>query len=109
MSAMLEDFSVATFADRLGETFRLHLESGTSLAFELIDARGVAGDSDGRDPFSIVFRAPATPVLELAGRVLHVRRDHRDPLLVAGNYRGTPPEEQGKAGNEKLFHTGLPN
>ena len=61
---MLDDFSVATFADRLGETFRLHRESGAPLALELIDARGVAADSDGREPFSIVFRAPATPILD---------------------------------------------
>ena len=64
MSTMLEDFSIATFADRLGETFRLQDASGAPLELELIDARGVQGDSDGREPFSIVFRAPASPILD---------------------------------------------
>ena len=61
---MLEDFSVATFKDRLGETFCLRHESGETLDLVLIDTRGLPSHSDGREPFSVVFRAPATPVLD---------------------------------------------
>ena len=64
MATMLEDFSVATFRDRLGETFRLRDESGATLDLVLIDTRGLPSHSGVREPFSVVFRAPARPVLD---------------------------------------------
>jgi hypothetical protein len=60
---MLQHFSVATFKDRLGETFRLLPDSGEPLDLVLVEARGLAKHSNTREPFSVVFRAPATPVL----------------------------------------------
>ena len=59
---MLEDFTLTTFAERLGETFRV--DDG-ALELELIEATaGIASRPDAaRTPFSIVFRGPLEPVL----------------------------------------------
>ena len=61
---MLEDFTLATFADRLGETFRVG-EGTDVLELELVEATaGIAGrEGVGRVPFSVVFRGPPEPVL----------------------------------------------
>jgi hypothetical protein len=60
---MLEDFTHATFADRLGETFRVG--GGTdAVLLELTDASaGTGRQGAGRMPFSLVFRGPLEPVL----------------------------------------------
>ena len=70
---MLQHFTVATFAEHLGETFRVYLDAGDAthcLEIALIEAtdlsargRQQAPDSGQRAPFSIVFRGPATPIL----------------------------------------------
>ena len=65
---MLETFTVATFAERLGERFDLQAEDESSFAVELIEATALgsgepAAGGDRRTPFSIVFRGPARPVL----------------------------------------------
>jgi hypothetical protein len=70
---MLEHFTVATFAERLGETFRVYPDAADAtrcLDMALIEAtdlsargRQQASDSGRRAPFSIVFRGPATPIL----------------------------------------------
>jgi hypothetical protein len=55
---VLEDFTLATFADRLGETFRVG-DDPDVLEMELVEATaGIAGRQ-----FSIVFRGPPEPVL----------------------------------------------
>jgi hypothetical protein len=60
---MLEDLTLATFADRLGETFRVG-EGSDTLELELAEASaGIGGQGAGRAPFSIVFRGPLVPVL----------------------------------------------
>jgi hypothetical protein len=62
---MLEDFTVTTFTDRLGETF--HVRDGSDvIELSLIaasepDERRPA--PSGRMPFSIVFRGPLERVL----------------------------------------------
>ncbi len=67
---MLDTFTVATFADHLGEPFRIHPDAGDPLVAELIAATpfagaaaGAAPSSGGRAPFSIVFRGPRAPLL----------------------------------------------
>ena len=72
---MLENLNIATFADKVGDTFRLQQDSGEPFELELIEARGTAGQSDHREPFSIVFRAPAEPVLDQ-----RIRRLEHDEL-----------------------------
>jgi hypothetical protein len=61
---MLEDFTVETFEDRLGETFRVG-EGADELELELVEATpGPGGQpASGRVPFSLVFRGPPEPVL----------------------------------------------
>jgi hypothetical protein len=60
---MLEDFTLATFADRLGETFRAG-KGADALELELVEATAAAGrQGAGRVPFSLVFRGPLEPVL----------------------------------------------
>jgi hypothetical protein len=60
---MLEDFTLATFADRLGDRFRVG-EGADALELQLTDASaGVAREGAARVPFSLVFRGPLEPVL----------------------------------------------
>jgi hypothetical protein len=60
---MLEDFTVTTFAERLGETFGVG-EGSDAVELRLVEAtpHGSASGGDGR-PFSIVFVGPLEPVL----------------------------------------------
>ena len=67
---MLETFTIATFTAHLGATFCIHLESGTTLAAELIEVTPLSARSPQgteiqrpRTPFSLVFRSPAHPRL----------------------------------------------
>ncbi len=60
---MLERLRVEDFAARVGETFRLAPGEGASLELELTEARGERGGSERRQPFSLLFRGPAEPVL----------------------------------------------
>ena len=62
---MLENFTVETFADRLGETFRVESDSGP-VDLRLASAeRGIqrGAKPQGRKQFSIVFVGPLEPVL----------------------------------------------
>ena len=60
---MLEDFTVTTFAERVGETFRVG-DGPDAVEMELLEANDVPRLSEeGRVPFSIVFRGPVEPVL----------------------------------------------
>ena len=62
---MLEDFTLETFAGRLGETFRVDGDSG------VVDLRLASAEDrhqgpakpQGRAPFSIVFVGPREPIL----------------------------------------------
>ena len=57
---MLELFTVATFAQHLGDTFRLHPDASQTVDVELIEATELGGGAarGQRAPFSIVFRGP---------------------------------------------------
>ena len=63
---MLDDFTIETFADRVGETFRV-ADGSNVIEMELVDASGGTGDrasgAAGRIPFSVVFRGPLQPIL----------------------------------------------
>lgn len=65
---MLEDFTVETFTERMGDRFRVSIDEATALDVELIDAATAASGSTletpgKRTPFSLVFRGPPEPVL----------------------------------------------
>jgi len=61
---MLEDFTLETFAGRLGEKFRVG-EDADAVELELVEATaGIARPhAGGRVPFSLVFRGPLEPVM----------------------------------------------
>ena len=65
----MQHFALATFANRLGETFHV---DGDAQPYDLeliaadatmLRSGGRAASPSGREPFSIVFRGPAEPVL----------------------------------------------
>ena len=66
---MLDKLTRADFADRLGQTFRVHYGAATPLEAELVSATAFPTRPGGPDlparsePFSILFRGPRTPVL----------------------------------------------
>lgn len=62
---MLENFTAATFLERIGETFRLRLDDGSTLDLALVSVTAPPRDASPRmrDPFSIVFHGPPEPVL----------------------------------------------
>ena len=69
MPPSLESVTSATFADFVGQTFRMHVDSGV-LEVELTQV--MPGSADGatvaangkRAPFSIVFRVPGARVMD---------------------------------------------
>ncbi len=65
---LLEDFTVETFSEHLGSTFRIHPGVPPPLDVELISATGLGGSTGeeppgSRQPFSIVFRGPGDALL----------------------------------------------
>jgi hypothetical protein len=64
---VLEAFTVETFADRLGEPFRVTTEDGSTLELGLASATAAPArpneEPRSRAPFSIVFHGPPEPVL----------------------------------------------
>jgi hypothetical protein len=61
---MLEDFTVTTFAERLGETFGVG-DGSDAVEMRLVEAAssGSTSSEEGRKPFSIVFLGPLEPLL----------------------------------------------
>jgi hypothetical protein len=98
---MLERFTVATFAERLGETFRVYPDAGDAtrcLDMALIETTDLSArdrqqsvDSERRAPFSVVFRGPATPILpQRIYRIEHPEIGSCEIFLVP-----IGPDEQG--------------
>ncbi len=52
-----------TFDPLVGDPFQIHTGAGEALAAELVEVVGVKGDSDHREPFSVLFLGPEEPVL----------------------------------------------
>ena len=62
----LADLDLATASERIGDEFRLDLEDGDVITFELVEATQPATAPSGGGSgttFSIVFRGPHEPVL----------------------------------------------
>lgn len=63
---MLENFTIKTFSEHLGTTFRIQHDDSGRVDVELISATGLggsAGEEMSRQPFSIVFRGPGDILL----------------------------------------------
>jgi len=61
---MLESFTAETFAELVGDEFRLHVDADQVFELRLAAAVPVGGaPAGGRAPFSILFRGPADPIL----------------------------------------------
>jgi len=65
---MLEDFTIQTFSEHLGSTFRIHPEGSEEMDAELISATELGGSTGEeppgrRRPFSLVFRGPRNVLL----------------------------------------------
>ncbi len=80
---MLDKLRLESFSGRIGEKFRVRLESGDDVDFKLIEASGVAGDETQRPPFSLVFRVPegAVPQQQMF-RLEHAEMGALDLFLV---------------------------
>jgi hypothetical protein len=64
---MLEDFTLDTFAPLVGSAFTVRADPSSTLELDLVEAASLAsaGSSPAgpvRQPFSLVFRGPLTPV-----------------------------------------------
>ena len=87
---MLDALTLDSFAGLAGETFTLSESAGLALPLELAEARSLAsagtaaeGRRRAREPFSIVFKGPAAPVLpQRIYRLEHARLGALDLFLV---------------------------
>lgn len=78
----MPELSLAHFSALRGERFAVHLESGEPVMAELVEARHLSLTSfDGRQPFSLLFKGPASPLLpQKIYRMVH--RDHPESLEI---------------------------
>jgi hypothetical protein len=65
---MLGNFTIETFSEHLGSTFRIRPDDSEAMDVELISATGLGESTseeppDRRQPFSIVFRGPGDVLL----------------------------------------------
>lgn len=59
---MIEDLTVETFEDRVGDGFRLVADDGT-LDLSLVECERLREAAREREPFSLVFLGPSEPIL----------------------------------------------
>jgi hypothetical protein len=73
--SVLENFSLATFAEHVGDGFQLQMTGAELVSLSLTQAKPLgneAGNSaSGRAPFSLEFSGPATPVFPQATYRFH--------------------------------------
>lgn len=80
---MLDKLRQEDFARHVDDTFLLRPPAGEPLEVRLIETAGVGGTPADRDPFSVVFRGPAEPLLPQAiYRLEHDRLGTLDLFLV---------------------------
>jgi hypothetical protein len=85
---MLERCTVATFQPYVGTTFLVTVQDATAIELRLIEAEPtgtdrVASSSEGRIPFSLLFRGPAEVTLEqLTHHLEHESLGSLDIFLV---------------------------
>lgn len=62
---MLDTLTLANFAPRLGETFRVRYHPEHALDMELVEARPLGTvATKNREPFSLLFKGPTTLILQ---------------------------------------------
>lgn len=54
------------FTGCLGETFVIRVPEAPEIDLRLAEANTTGGDSDDREPFSLIFLGPAEPILQQA-------------------------------------------
>ncbi|HEY8907818.1 MAG TPA: hypothetical protein VIM63_17470 [Rhodoferax sp.] len=60
----MPELSLAHFSTLRGEHFAIHLESGEPVIAELVEAQRLSSSPfNGRQPFSLLFKGPASPLL----------------------------------------------
>ena len=81
---MLESLALGTFAPRIGDRFRLSTSEGAAIDATLIEATPIGASALGRrQPFSIVFLGPLSPVwAQRIYRVEHEALGSCDLFLV---------------------------
>lgn len=71
---MLEDFTIHTFSEHIGDVFRVHADEPNPVEITLESATEIGGDPDSgwRKPFSLVFRGSTdTPLPQRTYEVEH--------------------------------------
>ena len=78
----MPELSLAHFSALRGEHFAVHLENGEPMMAELVDSQGLfTAPYEGRQPFSLLFKGPASPLLShKIYRMVH--RDHPESLEI---------------------------
>jgi hypothetical protein len=81
---MIESPTLETFAPRIGERFRISSDEGDTIDATLIEATPQATSArGGRQPFSLVFLGPSSPVWpQRIYQVAHEALDPQDLFLV---------------------------
>ena len=85
---MLDNYTLDMFSPLVGQQFIMRVDPSTGLELELAEATplGTAGPSTaspGRQPFSLVFRGPPTPVgIQRTYQVEHVTLGTFELFLV---------------------------
>ncbi len=74
----MPDFVLETFSQRIGETFRVDAGSEKPYEIEIVEARGMPGQSDAREPFSVLFSGTANFILEQ--RTYTLAHDELEPM-----------------------------
>ena len=79
------------FAGEIGSTF--HLDTEPPVKLELVEATATGGESDAREPFSLVFLGPVEPTLHQA--TFSMRHEALGELLLFLVPLGPDEEEKG--------------
>lgn len=100
---MLERLQAATFEPLVGDAVRVCPGDGEPLSMEIARVQGLGGESgDRRQPFSLLFRGPAEPVLPQAiYRIEHPRLGELDLFLVP---IGPEPDGDARILYEAIFN-----
>ncbi len=64
--SILSSLTRESFAGRLGESFTVRGDGLPDLELKLAEANALGGDSDDREPFSLIFIGPLEPLLPQA-------------------------------------------
>jgi hypothetical protein len=87
VSSVLENFSLATFAEHIGDGFQLEMTGTDPVSLSLTQAKPLGGEAGspavGRAPFSLEFSGPETPVFPQATyRFRHATIGEFDMFIV---------------------------